>query len=76
MSYFNNDLITDLLSYSEDKSMEIKVRRVYHMCIRQGHMQLADKIEHKYSRYMFKSDLAIAFGYSLMALKQKDDDKL
>lgn len=60
-------LIQELQSFGEIKSLEIKVRRVHWKCIKQRHLDLADKIEAKYRSYFPKSDLVMAMSLALLA---------
>lgn len=67
MEVFDKSLIKDLVEYSENKSFEYKVRRVYALCVRRRHIDLAYRIEHKYSKCFPKSDMLMAFSMALMA---------
>jgi len=55
--------------------MEQKVRHVHLLCLRQKHYKLADAIEYKYRQYFPKSDIAMAFGLAMMAVKQQNGKK-
>lgn len=67
-------LINELKEYSDNTVLRDKVMRVYHKCIRQRHIALADKIEAKYRHYFPKSDLVMAMSYSLIATKQQNNE--
>lgn len=71
MDVFNNRFLQELLNYGDNKSMEIKVRRVYHKAIRARKIALADRIEEKYRRYLPKSDMVMAMEIVLRLEKTK-----
>lgn len=65
-----NSLINELVDYSKEQSLKIKVRRVYNKALKLGKLELCDKIETKYSRYFPQSDAVMAFSFALMAMKE------
>lgn len=75
-SPINLDYLEDLINYEPEGiqyKLEGKAKRVFELCIEQGHEELALKIFQKHSiktgEYA-KSDLAMAFGMALMAQQQ------
>lgn len=64
------NLLTELKNYSEDKALEIKVKRIHALCVKSKRFILADKILRKYPQYFKASDLSIAFGWSLAASRK------
>ena len=78
MKVINMDIINDLIRYGNEKSLEIKVKRVYYNCIKNRKIDLADKIQRKYRRFFSSrsDDAVMAFGFALMAeeaVKQKNN---
>lgn len=73
---YSESLLRELIDFGEKKSMEYKVLRIYGLCLRQKHFELAARICKKYNRFFMgagKSDIAIAFGWALMANKQQSN---
>lgn len=64
------NLLTELVNYAEDKSLETKVKRIHALCIKSKRFILADRILRKYPQYFKASDLSIAFGWSLAASRK------
>jgi len=61
------NLVKELVDYAEYAVLENKVRRVHALCIKQRHLDLADKIQNKYNQFFPKSDLATAFAMAFLA---------
>lgn len=55
------ELISEMVNYSHEKSLELKVLRVHSKCLVRKHYALADKIKTKYKRYFLQSDFEMAF---------------
>ena len=59
----------DMRIWSDQKLDELKgskALRVQNKCLINGHHKLAEKIQEKYWRIMPKTDLAVAWAYTLM----------
>jgi hypothetical protein len=69
MKIYSQKLLDELIAYSNTNSAKGKVMRIYWKCVKSGHIAWANAIELKYSHLFPKSDLVMAFGYSLMASK-------
>ena len=71
---FNLKPLQEMLDYANDKSLEIKVNRIFWKCIKSGRIGLSDKIKEKYSHLIRgrNTDSAMAFAMALMADKMKD----
>lgn len=72
--------LKDLLDACKKQELEDKKSRafdIYLKCLRRNHLTIADKIEKKYSLYRFVgSDIAMAFGFALLASKEENNDNL
>jgi len=66
----STELLHELLDYSNKKSLEIKVQRVYHKAIIHRKLALAKRIEDKYKYLLPKSDLAMAMPLALSFSKE------
>ena len=67
------ELLNDLVNYSKDRSLEVKVKSIYFKCIRARKINIADQIKIKYPQYFkVKSDALIAFEWLLRATKKPE----
>jgi len=80
-SFYNiafNSVLNDLLKWADQKDKEIfgrKVLRVYGLCLRQKHFELASRICKKYNSYFMqapKYDLAMAMRMALMSQNKQE----
>ena len=67
---FDEGLLNEMLSFADDKSLEIKVNRIYYKALRARKIALCDRIQEKYPQYLKKLDSVLAFGYALIAQKK------
>ena len=66
------ELFDDMICYDPYATILGKARRVYILCIRSGHTDLAKKIWNKHSKYKAtNSDLVMSFQMLLSAQKNK-----
>ncbi len=64
------DFLQELVDWSKEKDMQLKVWRVYRMCMSRGKKNLAFKIFRKYCCVSY-GDTVIASAYALYASKNK-----
>lgn len=71
-------LLDELRNYNPPLYKRDKAIRVYRLCLSQNHIVLASKIHKKYieNNTERSSDMALAFGWALMAQKDKTDENL
>jgi len=67
-------LFKEMLEYSPIQFKTEKAAKVWMNCVRAGKFKLAQKIENKWAKPM-RSDLVMAFQYSLMAFAQQNKQK-
>lgn len=68
----NEQLLKDMEVWMEEESKRqiiSKARRVYYKCLLRKKKELSDRIYQKYqlAKHEYKSDLAVAMGFALMA---------
>lgn len=66
----NTDVLNELLHYANDKSLEIKVKRIYSKCIKVGKNRLARRIKRKYPRFFVDDDWFVAMSWAFNVLNQ------
>ncbi len=69
----NKKIFDELSVWAQERSKMDKVARVYYKCIRQRHLELADRIRAKHWRYFPQDDSIIAFAMALQAQKTKGE---
>lgn len=72
----NNYLFDELLNFTvkfDKERLGFKAHRIYVRCLRKKHFTIADRIKKKYGRLFPQSDMAVAFGWMLLA--QSEDNK-
>ena len=67
-------LLDEMVNWADTKSLEMKVSRIIHLCMKQGHEKLAMKIAAKYDHLFTKHDIVIATGFALQAMKKLNED--